>query len=150
MRNERQIKRTENKERETEKKKKRKRQKREKTEKEQRKEKKENEKRGGEKRAKDKRNTEKEKRKRKDTEHDKRKQKEIATIFVENLKTLHKILTVLQFYQGNLKFFIIFHHSNGKFFMFHFISDFISFLDCFRVTNFFGDGINFYKQVFSH
>ena len=93
-------------------------------------------KRGGEKKGERKEiQKKKEKRKRKDTEQDKRKRKEIA-IFIENLKTLHKILTVLQFYLGNSNFFFIFHHLNGKFFIFDFVSDFISFKDRFRVTNF--------------
>ena len=46
------------------------------------------------------------------TEKDRRKKKEIAKIFDENLKTLHKILTVLRFYLGDLNFFIIFNHLN--------------------------------------
>ena len=45
---------------------------------------------------------------RKDTEKYRRKRKEIAKIFVENLKTLHKILTVLHFYLDHSNFFFIF------------------------------------------
>ena len=43
------------------------------------------------------------------------KNKEIATIFVENLKTLHKILTVLQFYLGDSNFFIFFYQLKSIF-----------------------------------
>ena len=64
--------------------------------------------REGEKRAKEKRNKEKKKKNERDkrcTEKDKR--KEIATSFVENLKTLHKSSTMLHFYLRKSNFFSI-------------------------------------------